>query len=450
MGAAMFLIKKPFFLLLVLMLTACGGSSARKKKPETGGPERRGVTVSIVDLKYYDSLPSLTSDGDKVAFISGRSGKRQAYLKTLSSDSDASRILPETQDLGEELEVAVAPNGTFVVILSFDGSNYSIHLKKLDSGEAVELSKDAQRKSDIGISPDSLYVSFAKIGENADKEIYVGKIAAGLTSATLQRLGSDNKSYLPKWNSSTPNQQLLAFRRGELIGQTEILRYSFTTDQDTAALEPEVLGSSVLGEKNLLTGGNTYGYFVKDANNQNEVKTRSSLGDAETLETVNVLSEPERILLSDASSETVEPSGFRIRDISVNAGGDFAAWVTQVRIRCKDKNPRYGSVLYTYQAGNGTQTMNLPVLESEAAGWTLEEESVCIQSLEGKSAFKIDDRINRVVLNSAATPASYTIVYESQFSQDDSALGDREIRALSVQGSEIKFYDISNNPKSEQ
>ena len=449
MGAAMFLIKKRFFLLVALLLTACGGSSSRKKKPETGGPERKGVTVSIIDLKYYDSLPSVTTDGEKVAFISGRSGKRQAFLKTVTSDSPAARILQEGQDIGEELEVVVAPNGNFAVILSFDGTDYSVYLKKLNNTAAIELSKDNFRKRDIGISPDSAYVSFAKTGENAEKKIYIGKIAADLKSVTLQRLGDDNKSYLPKWNSSATNQEILAFRKSDLIGQTEIIRYSFTTDQDTTALQPEVLGSSVIGEKNILIGGDTYGYFVKDAYNQEEVKTRSSAGDAETLETVNVLSEPEKILLSDASSDTVESAGFRIRDMSANSTGDFAAWVTQVRISCKDKNTRYGAVLYTYQADSNTQTMKLPVLESETIGWTLEENSICVQSQEGKSAFKIDDRINRVILNGAATSDAYTIVYESQFSLKDSEFGDSEIRALRVQGAEATFYEISNNPKSE-
>jgi hypothetical protein len=55
---------------LLLVLVACGGKT--KPKNISAPPQRSGSSLAQVEAKFNDYAPTLSADGTKVLFLSGR------------------------------------------------------------------------------------------------------------------------------------------------------------------------------------------------------------------------------------------------------------------------------------------------------------------------------------------------------------------------------------------
>src|SRR5687768_11692231 len=112
--------------LCALIFAGCDRSRSTRQISEP--PQRAGSPLVPIQTKYVDERPSLSADGTRVVFASGRQSEdTKPILKIFKSEwpegaapAAPSRLTP-TDELGAEREAVVAPNGERVLVSASSG-----------------------------------------------------------------------------------------------------------------------------------------------------------------------------------------------------------------------------------------------------------------------------------------------------------------------------------------
>ena len=253
-------------LCLVGLIVGCGGRKRRTNDEEL--PERSGQAVPRVALKYIDRAPTVSSNGQKIVFISGRTDTLKAYKYELGGT--AGRVTDETQNLGDEFEATVSPNGGTVAILSSLNGVTDLYLR--DYAAALTAEKVAETatstESEPAFSPDSVLIAFTRRDSgSSNSHVYVAKITSGVTvGAPVQLTGSSSNESSPTWVSTgvANSYQLVAKRKNTSSFTGQLVSYTFTVAGDVigTATSTDIASSIEFSRSVPLAGASTGVFYV--------------------------------------------------------------------------------------------------------------------------------------------------------------------------------------------
>jgi hypothetical protein len=207
----------------MVLTQGCGSSKTTQPTVATAGPSGRTFSG---DIKYYDGAPSLSSDGLKLAFESGRdNGTLRVFKVTVPSDptpGDATTGAPErlttSSDLTSETSPAVSPDGANVGFIgnTADGSR-GIYVTPWAGGTASKFSGDGEFAFSHGFSPDSALVAYAARANGATVVVVVD--ATNTTSRANLPTGTRNITGI-RWLRAGAGYKLATVSLVESSGQS--------------------------------------------------------------------------------------------------------------------------------------------------------------------------------------------------------------------------------------
>ncbi|MGE0173912.1 MAG: TolB family protein [Oligoflexales bacterium] len=174
-----------FYLILLLIVTACDESSTSKEDPQE--PERRGQTVNPVEFGLLDIDPSISADGSKIVFLSGRDDILKAY-KFESGGTEPSRLTDV--DLGSEGKAELSPDGKWVLLTVTSEGSSQLYAQSFTDAAVRTLVDEEEGSWDFApsVSPGANpLIVFKKKSEEEGRifDLVSSKITDGGTSVTV-------------------------------------------------------------------------------------------------------------------------------------------------------------------------------------------------------------------------------------------------------------------------
>ncbi len=453
------------FFLLALTMAACGGNKRPHK--DLDDPERGGAALEPISFRYADNKPSVSSDGTKIVFVSGRdsgaeTATSKAYKATWPAGAEPGELTRVTSDdsVGIEKSAWISADGAWVLLLSADGARTDLYLQDFAGAKApVRITDDAELESAASFSPDGKLISWlatdrvkktssvriveigdasaatlAKQTKLTDEAKAAAKLAFWLPATTGYRLAMATVEFGK--NPATFVQRSFADFAGAAAAADVAWFANFIPD---AAVMPVVAGDSVLLSRRLLSSDNVVYGRIGTEPTEPPILTPASSEPA----WVNVAAD------SVVDRYTIPP-GTETLGLGKSADGQTNFLLERHFYRCVGQDvDSFGAAFVTGPLDVvGIRSKILPKLDS--AGNFVAAADFCELKLDGGPAW-VDDKITEMAVPAAATADKFRIVYTSRFSKsfDEHCLlraGDTEIMALDVTGETKTFYPVSKNP----
>ena len=180
--------------LLISLTQGCGSTTATPTPAATPGPSGRYFSG---DIKLFDGAPSVSSDGLKLAFESGRSNSILRVFKVeINSDPNqptgAPSRLTDNDDLISETSPVMSSDGNNVTFIGGTSTgSRGVYITPWAGGTTTKFSTDGEQVYSQGISPDSTFIAYAAIdsttGSSSVIVVDAGNSAARATLATASR-----------------------------------------------------------------------------------------------------------------------------------------------------------------------------------------------------------------------------------------------------------------------
>ena len=184
--------------LLISLTQGCGSTTATPTPAATPGPSGRYFSG---DIKLFDGAPSLSSDGLKLAFESGRSKtgddyRLRIFKVTIDSDPNqptgAPSRLTDNDDLISETSPVMSSDGNNVTFVGGTSTgSRGVYITPWAGGTTTKFSTDGEQVYSQGISPDSTLIAYAAIdsttGSSSVIVVDAGNSATRATLATASR-----------------------------------------------------------------------------------------------------------------------------------------------------------------------------------------------------------------------------------------------------------------------
>ncbi len=455
--------------LTVAALCGCGGSD--KKTEEQADPERSGSALDSLPIKFNDFAPSLSADGSRVLFISGRaSGDGTATYKAFRVDwpagagpGEAVRVTTDDK-LGSERAAALSPDGKWAALVVTNGGRTDLYLQALDGGlPAVRLTDDTAEEFAPEFSPDSkLLVWGQRPSADSAGAAFVLNIGDGSESATRGPVKISGEAaalsqvlWLPLSNASY--QLITTERTIDGQGRLAVVQRTFADPAGAGTAEaakwPGDLvpvdgvrvaagGTIVLAPLQVLSTARREALRVGDfepAAGADGPKTR-------------LLSE---IGLLSATETKPFPSalGYGILGLGLSDDGSAGVAVAREFYRCKgEENDVYGTSLNVLGLPSGQIGRLAPRLTSTDPGKLTFDVAggLCNRDINDSVKGRIDDKIVGAEINGSATAKVYRILYVSRFTAHFDAncalrTGDPEIYGLNADEAGKQIFAIAKN-----
>ena len=235
---------------VILTVTqGCGSKATTPAPAATPGPSGRAFSG---DINYFDAAPSLSSDGLKLVFESGRSKSILRIFKvnvpTDPTQSDAATDTPTrltgTDDLNSETSPLVFPDGVNVAFIGATSTgSRGVYVAPWVGGTTTKFSADGEQVYSHGISPDSALLAYIAIDSTTgSSSVIVVDAANSATRATLTT-GTRKITSLRWLRSNGGNYKLATVSLSESSGTslTRIEIWPFANTAAVAAASPTTL-----------------------------------------------------------------------------------------------------------------------------------------------------------------------------------------------------------------
>ncbi|NDJ52665.1 MAG: protein kinase [Chloroflexi bacterium] len=206
------------------------------------------------------------SGGDRLAFVSDRTGNFDLYL----IDIDGSNLRQLTSNERDDLSPSWAPDGDRIVYSAqTSATTRDIALLRVDGQVIDQLTSDAGQNIDPDWSPDGQWIAFASDRDGSDYEIYLMRSdGSELTQLTNNSLDD----FKPRWS---PDSQRISYHTEESDGQSNVyileraggapLQLTNNSDQDRwPEWSPQGFTLVYVSSHQLLLGDNAL--FLVDVN----------------------------------------------------------------------------------------------------------------------------------------------------------------------------------------
>ncbi|UCF61802.1 MAG: PD40 domain-containing protein [Anaerolineaceae bacterium] len=136
--------------------------------------------MQLTDTEAWDSSPSWSPDGKKIAFQSSRDGNNEIYV--MAADGTGQSNL--TRNAASDVSPAWSPDGNKIAFVSDRDGDEDIYIMDADGLNQVKLLDLSGEDKSPAWSPDGQYIAFHS-DEDGDFEIYLVKIdGTGLVKMT--------------------------------------------------------------------------------------------------------------------------------------------------------------------------------------------------------------------------------------------------------------------------
>jgi hypothetical protein len=460
------------FIGLAGQVSGCGGSKPQTEEDIVPKRSSGKINRALAVKKYRDFAPVLSSDGQKLAYLSGRDQKSiRAYLFT---DSDASpkdnkpvAILGE-ESFGEELEVSLSGDASLSAISYFKDGQNDLAVKFLN-GEAkvIKLTANAEVESSPSFSSDTKLLAFGSgsLRGGVKDHLYVATISAiDQVIGTPTKIGSiDPYTFGPIW--STSENAIFIGRLAKDSGKIELEKISFSDSSQPTSYSAADISLKFQSETTIKPDRESFFrisdsklYFTQMVSASERAKT-GHIGSHESFDQqfirdrrlVSVLSAEEESLTTGTAAK-IDPPGFSIQSFSVSKSGFIATSVRQFLI-CKDQTEGkfiQGIQFIDDSSTTAAQFSLVPSYDKESGGWTASGDYCpAVEPVaEGEEAKPItnfpDHYIREIAVNAGGTNTSFTIAYTSHFyfgqqSGEGIVLGDPEVYLIKASSAADKW-----------
>jgi len=137
---------------LALAAGSCGGKSVKRNIAED--PQRGGGTLEPISARFNDLKPSLSRDGTRFVFVSGRDATDTApTLKVYKAEwpagaAPAAATRVTTTDFGVEKEAKLSPDGNWLVVTTVKDGRTDLVLVDFAGTKVAKITDDAAVEGD--------------------------------------------------------------------------------------------------------------------------------------------------------------------------------------------------------------------------------------------------------------------------------------------------------------
>jgi Tol biopolymer transport system component len=276
-------------------------------------------TVRVTDHKqdgsYFNTSPSISPNGDRLAYISDRDRFRSVYILDLNNPKNIDKIVEGEENVDfEELHlltpgIAWSPDSKQISLAAKAKGGDVIYVIDVESGDQEKIHLDMDAIYSVNWSPDGTALTFQGIkGDQSD--IYTYEIA----SKTLTNLTNDLFSdYDPHWAPDNRTIYFISDRRDYPIGKAHredflIWNYDyrgrdiFSIDRESLSLKRVTHDDSTI-ESSPVPGEDGRLLYISDRNGINNIYLLDSSGESRPL--TNSISGIEQLSLARDASKLV-------------------------------------------------------------------------------------------------------------------------------------------------
>ena len=432
------------------LVASCGGES--KKTPTSASTGPSGKQFSN-ELQYYDGRPSLSSDGLRLAFESGRGGVTTRVFKaTIPADpsvADAAPAAPvrltTTDDLASENSPVISPDGNHVAFIGTDSDkNREAWSASWTDGSATMLSADGEQVFAVDFSPDSLLVAY---GAFTAAGTTIVEVVDRTTPQTRARLTTEGRAITSlRWLQSGAGYRLATAGSVEVSGVsvTKIETWSFNAVAGVAASSPAVLTTKSV----IAATGNLPAWISQDATKILTVQALQPSATRSVPETGTgaladrkIFARSELLFLDPATSaETVADSPQGDAVLSVSSSQSLTLVTVNETSRCQEGGlPSRATIMKLSATPQTAASFERLVVRKTSTGKTFDVvASQCDDSLTGEGV-ALDLAAGQAIINGAAASSDLTIAHISV------TTGDPEVLVIRRAQGTTKVWDVSAN-----
>lgn len=410
-----------------MLLTACGGK--KEQTVETNPPLRQGQKLGPVDIKLVDVEPSLSADGQKIVFVSGREGIARIFFQDLSQGSAPSRL---SQGEGAESHPALSADGSMAAFFRSESGSLKLWVQSTaDANKRTEVAP-AEGSTILGralsFSPAGSFLLFFERDSTGAIKQKVTKITdsgAELTASTPAAFSfGDGELSLAQWWRLGSGFAVVA---PQVNGTAKFQRINFSSE----TLSDAQLVSWGEGKVDRLSPtvfaafGDSLAFVQKLSTREKEVEPYGDQTSEEKgkMQVQNRL----RLLSATGSVADLETAHTEVLDAEGTEDGKYLLTLGYEFIGCKFRQV-YGSTIIVHDLVAKTQ-QRLFLAQDEAKNWRLVTDACALFSETTPKENKILDLYSlRFSLAPKAVNGGLRLAVETFYS------GDPEIRVIDLNG----------------
>lgn len=172
---------------------------------------------------YLNVSPTITPQGDKIAYISDRSGYQNIYLKSAIDGKELKTLVKgQRSESFEELHflrpgMSFSPDGTQLVFAAKSGPWDALYIVDVKSGKIKKYLTHLDGAFTTSWSPDGEKIAFVG-NKDGQSDIYIYNLKEGTVQPVTNDIFTDDQ---PSWS---PDSRYLAFvsDRGDYLSQDQI------------------------------------------------------------------------------------------------------------------------------------------------------------------------------------------------------------------------------------
>ena len=435
-------LKYQMTLIAAALLTFTCGKNNSSQKPVVQ-TERTGRANTSVDAKYIDEAPSVSSDGTKIVFTSGRDGGTpRIYTTTFSGGSWSTPAkLSTSSGLTAENVARVSPDGSWALIQGGTASGQALVICAFATGTCGTVATSPWETGQFEFTGDSALFYYVTGTKSSGGSLFVGTTAA---TPTTSQVGASDTFIEAFWSAeATSPYSLVTARKSTTTGKKTLSTRSFTSPSTAATATATDFTTDVSYAAILDHDSASSSLFTVAA----PIKPSTSSVFAE----LGTIDDPTRISIPLVNElHTWNVAGTDQGAVGASAGFEtISAWITsdnatlfslnRIAIRCAgDGDSPWGFSMALITLADKTVTwrhLKKPIDLSQAPTISADP---CDRTTNG-TATTYDFGASAMKVNAAATAAANTVVWASDMTGDP-------VVFASVNASGVTtVYNISGN-----
>jgi hypothetical protein len=444
------------------LIVACGGTDS--DTIDEVDPQVGGSPIESVDVSFADSHPSISSDGQRIVYVTGRESTPDVpVLKAYKSDwptggAPGAGARVTASDIGTERWAAVSPDGAWVAILAVAaGGQVDLYLQEYAGTKLVRVTENADVESRVSFSADSkllTWLSRTPAGTPSAWVTTVGAAAAAAKAASAEGEQPVAAAFLPAAGGGY--RLALALPNEANDRRSDWMTRDFTTPADAAGAAKTEWTKDHLVDLDVPVAAAGATAILTDR----VIPTGGPDGAQASLVTGAAGDPPLGILAVAkpffAAVDGGKPTtftyvpGFDTLAASLTADGASAFFLMRNAYRCDAAAAvAYGTfVVTTGVDGTGPTKYFTPRVAGAEGGFDVLND-ICVNARADGTAGALDTRLSELAVNAGATATTFRALYVTRFSMAFAGKdcshrnGDTEVFALDVDGEKQTIQPVS-------
>ncbi len=462
-----------FLALTIGLFTLAACDNKKKADAVSELPQRSGSLIVSTSVKFNDVKPTLSSDGTRLVFVSGRDTDGDVtVLKAYKAEwpeaaAPGAPARLTLSDVGFERDARISPDGNWVVLSVQKDGKTDLYLQDFAGTlpAPLNVSGDAADEIDPVFSPDSKLITWISrdVGAGTSQVLGVtvgtGTAADVATKVVLSAAGEyvTTLFWIPTATDGT--YELAVGTQGDFsTGGTSLNTISFTAIADAQAAARTAWLQNQFLLANTEPRATATAVLLGRKAPQGSVKKVTALGAGVTPRMTPVSSEPIFAAPAAAAPATVTelamPPGhdlLAVGGITPDGTAGFGIFRLAYRHACDPASAAYdfSSSIAAFKADGTAATFYIPRTTPTEGAFEVAKD-VCDMMRADGTLGRPDDKVMDLVVNANATEAKLRALYVTRFTAhfDETCrikAGDPEVFGLDVVAGAATIQPVSNN-----